>query len=330
MLKLFGVVSLAALFVGTLIGSAVDAATVPPYYTQTYGNNITAHVAYGADVAAGELHAVGSSSTSSIAKPPQQTHATNNGGTLYRGTSQAGTNTGGTQFNETANTYVALGDSVAAGLGLSGSTGGCGRTAQAYPTIVAEQRSLSLVHAACSGATTTDVLNSQLDMAFANGTPQLITITVGANDAHWLQLLRLCYAAKCDNAVTARLTSSLLSRAGSNMRAIFDQIQSRSNGRPPEVIVTGYYNPVSQGCKDKQSRLTNNEIDFIDAQRSNLNQTIRNAAAGFTFVKYASVDFTGHGLCSTQPWAQGLSAPAPLHPTATGQQQYAAAILSVR
>jgi lysophospholipase L1-like esterase len=167
-------------------------------------------------------------------------------------------------------------------------------------------------------------------MAFAHGTPKLITITAGANDAHWLQLLRLCYAAKCNTATTARLTSSLLSRVGTNMRSIFSQIQSHSNGKPPEVIVTGYYNPISQACKDKQNYLTNNEIDFIDAQRSNLNQTIRDAATGFSFVKYASVDFNDHGLCSSQPWAQGLSDSAPLHPNATGQQHYAAAILGIR
>ncbi len=30
-------------------------------------------------------------------------------------------------------------------------------------------------------------------------------------------------------------------------------------------------------------------------------------------------DFTGHELCTSQPYVQGLSAPAPFHPTVLGQ-----------
>src|SRR5882672_5758967 len=56
-----------------------------------------------------------------------------------------------------ANTrYVALGDSVAAGLGLpaiSGDDARCGRSALAYPALVAANLKLSLTNVACSGAT---------------------------------------------------------------------------------------------------------------------------------------------------------------------------------
>ena len=30
-------------------------------------------------------------------------------------------------------------------------------------------------------------------------------------------------------------------------------------------------------------------------------------------------DFAGHQLCTAQPYVQGLSSPAPFHPTAAGQ-----------
>ena len=59
--------------------------------------------------------------------------------------------------------YAALGDSVAAGLGLPGvpqpvgSDARCGRSSQAYPNIVAGAMNLSLLHTACSGALQVDL-----------------------------------------------------------------------------------------------------------------------------------------------------------------------------
>jgi hypothetical protein len=46
------------------------------------------------------------------------------------------------------------------------------------------------------------------------------------------------------------------------------------------------------------------------------------AEFGFTSVK---PDFTGHQLCTTQPYVQGLGDPAPFHPTANGQLEIALA-----
>ena len=105
-------------------------------------------------------------------------------------------------------TYAALGDSVAAGLGLLAASNAtnqdlqCGRTTQAYPYIVAQTLGVQLIDVACSGATAGDLVTQQgvsgpnitpqLDIAFAAGTPQLITITAGANDVHWDDFLRYC------------------------------------------------------------------------------------------------------------------------------------------
>jgi hypothetical protein len=33
----------------------------------------------------------------------------------------------------------------------------------------------------------------------------------------------------------------------------------------------------------------------------------------------ATPDFSGHGVCSDQPYVQGLTDPAPFHPNATGE-----------
>jgi lysophospholipase L1-like esterase len=91
--------------------------------------------------------------------------------------------------------------------------------------------------------------------------------------------------------------------------------------------VTGYYNPISNYCKDRQNYVTNDEIDFLNSQRDNLNNTIRNASANYPFVRYASIDFSGQGLCSDNPLAQGIEDSAPLHPTAEGQQRIAESVM---
>src|SRR5690606_34275109 len=61
--------------------------------------------------------------------------------------------------------YVALGDSYASGLGTreyidDGS--GCSRSDHAYPSLLADEIGADLTFAACSGATTADLVSSQL------------------------------------------------------------------------------------------------------------------------------------------------------------------------
>ena len=56
----------------------------------------------------------------------------------------------------------------------------------------------------------------------------------------------------------------------------------------------------------------------LSSRLATLNAVLAKGAAefGFTSVK---PDFTGHQLCTTQPYVQGLGDPAPFHPTAMGQ-----------
>ena len=64
-------------------------------------------------------------------------------------------------------TVVAIGDSYGAGVGTSlyyDDGTDCYRSPFAYPSQLAAATGLSLTLAACSGATTADVLNKQLDL----------------------------------------------------------------------------------------------------------------------------------------------------------------------
>lgn len=244
---------------------------------------------------------------------------------------------------ESSASYVALGDSVAAGLGLPINSSGsaqdtqCGRSPEAYPNIVASRLNLNLTNVACSGATAGDLFTqqringpnppAQLSQAFANGTPQLITITTGANDAHWAGFIRACYVTDCTGSAYTALAQAYLASMQAKLNFGLSSLQARSNGSPPEVIITGYYDPLSANCSNQAPQITPAEITWLRNETANLNQTIQSVADQFSFVKFVPISFNGHDICSGSSWVQGLDASAPFHPTARGQQAIADAVV---
>lgn len=230
--------------------------------------------------------------------------------------------------------YVALGDSVAAGAGLPSSENPgdqqCQRSGQAYAYSVAEKANLSLLHVACGGAITDDLYTSQqvgntairaqLEAAFAGGKPQLITITVGANDIRWSDFLKICLSKEnCDNRWYGYTVNGLLSVQAARLAYALYSIEKLSDGMPPRVIVTGYYNPVSQACPAVIPSLTSGEVNWIGSQIGKINWSLQTMTSSYSFAKYAPVNFAGHDVCSGSSWIQGASSPAPFHPTAAGQ-----------
>jgi lysophospholipase L1-like esterase len=191
----------------------------------------------------------------------------------------------------TANVYAALGDSIAAGQGLPPSDldTRCDRSSQAYPYKVAKERNLKLIHAACSGATVGDLVTSQgvsgpnirpqLDTAFAGGTPRLVTITAGANDVEWFNFLRKCYSSTCGTEADEAITSGLRGVLRGKLFFALLGIQERSNGSPPTVVITGYYNPFSARCTTLQSQLTASELSWIAKQVTSLNQALKEVSS---------------------------------------------------
>ena len=241
--------------------------------------------------------------------------------------------------------YAAMGDSVAAGAGLDISTSrsredrACDRSAQAYPYYVAATTGTDLQFLACSGAKVDDgiyddqrrggvTLPPQLDEAFSSGTPQLITMTVGANDARWVQFLKQCQVTRCgtsfDNA------RAKIYRADLRVELYWSlyRINHMSAGDRPTVLLTGYYSPLGEETCDNLSRITTAEQDWIRARTADLNQAIYSVTEWFDNAYYVDIDFSGHELCSSDPWIQGLSSPAPFHPNAAGQRAIADAVLT--
>jgi hypothetical protein len=233
--------------------------------------------------------------------------------------------------------YVALGDSVAAGAGLPLAPGipeeqGCARSAQAYPYQVAAALGTYVEHLACSGAKVDEGLAgpqgvngntvpAQIDRALSTGTPDLMTITIGANDARWSQFVAKCFQWDCGSGWDDALADAYLLDLRWELYLALTTIKAESGATPPKVIFTGYFlpfDPAGLTCDDTRN-FTAAEMAWMNTQATKLNQVIRNSVSNSDFATYAPVDFTGHELCSSNPWIQGVQDAAPMHPTAGGQ-----------
>src|SRR3546814_1111769 len=133
----------------------------------------------------------------------------------------------------------------------------CGVSSESYVDQVAAATGQTYENFACSGATTGDLvtrqrlsgtedIEAQLDRAFAAGQPGLITITAGANDMHWVDFLRKCYAYECGTNFDNAAGRGLLAVLRVKLNYALSEISFRSQGQPPPVILTGYYQPLSQ------------------------------------------------------------------------------------
>lgn len=257
--------------------------------------------------------------------------------------------------NNQTNRYVALGDSVAAGAGLPSIPNAqprderCDRSSEAYPYFVAQSQALALTHVACSGATATNLLlwqgvanapnpSRQISYIFDGGQPELVTITAGANDARWLYFINKCRTSRCgpdvrqgiftSSRTDTTIVNGLLEALQLKYDAFFAELSIRSNGTPPTVVVTGYYNPFSEQCLAAFPTVSAAELAWLQANVGALNQTIRQTVERYPNARFAAVDFSGHELCTAEPWVQGLQEPAPIHPTSQGQRVIAESILN--
>ena len=234
--------------------------------------------------------------------------------------------------------YVALGDSIAAGQGLptDSDSSACYRTNESYPNLVAVRLNFQLDNQACSGASINDgILGSQL----VNGAtlpaqisqlqsikPYVVTITIGANDVDWLWFIMQCYVSSCGTAQDNQLVADKLKVLQSNLQKLLTTLHQNSNA---QVFVTGYYNtyPSTVNACSGKTVLNNTKLAWLQTKTQELNQTIRNEVvkqAGYYFVP---VDFSGHELCTSDPWVQDLNDKAPFHPTIAGQSAIADSII---
>jgi lysophospholipase L1-like esterase len=237
--------------------------------------------------------------------------------------------------------YVALGDSVAAGVGLAtdSDSSACNRTDESYPHRVASSRNLALTNLACSQATLAagvvgaqDVnklmAKPQLDQLFARAKPQLITLTIGANDAGWIGIMTKCYTGACGMPADTAEVARRLAAVDAGLRQALAAINTHYQTKPPRVVVTGYHQvfPATVASCVDLTGVDAAEQAWGRQQQTAINDMLSRAVGAFSFARFAAVSFAGHELCTADSWVQGTGEKQPYHPTEAGQKEYAKAV----
>lgn len=254
--------------------------------------------------------------------------------------------------------YIAAGDSITQGLGVA--------PMHSYPSLVdARSRRLTLAaNLAVEGATVADVATqlttyAAADPAAAAGITK-ISITVGANDVGWVQVLLACLNLPADvncadlvdpasQLKVQDLVDAGLGGLSLSLPALLDGIGTMyPNAR---IYVGGYYElfgsrhrecvvvPATSSSPGYSISLVNKT--WYNQTIHRLNVVIRaaveqaNATPTGTPVKFVNVAalFNGHGFCdSARRWvigpqdlAAGSTLAAVAHPNADGQRAYARA-----
>jgi len=231
---------------------------------------------------------------------------------------------------------VVIGDSTAAAVGnpVAGNASAldraCGRSSQAYAADLAAVNDWNVLNLACSGATIQNGLlgvqllgdgqlaPAQLDEAQRATHAKVIIVSVGADDVEWSIMTRLCVAsAVCNDKVSTAYFDELLNAFTRSYYQLLGDLADLPG--TPAVLVNEYYSPFGPniGCLTRYG-LTPAKERVLLARLGQLNTVLAEGAQVFGF-GVADPPFTGHQLCSGDPWVQGPGDPAPLHPTAAGE-----------
>jgi lysophospholipase L1-like esterase len=220
-----------------------------------------------------------------------------------------------------ADNYVALGDSYSSGVGTrTFYEATCKRSEYAYPRLIARDRAgTSLTFRACSGATTSSLLAEQTGSL--SSSTNIVTVTIGGNDAGFSSIVTQCalpWPWSCEGELTTA-EGFIRNTLPGRLDSVYSTIRSRApNAR---VIVLGYprlFMGVDCNAGTFFSGTEMSRMNAIADLLSSVTQT-RATAAGFTF-KSAITPFTGHAVCSSSEWLNGLSNPTEesFHPNRTG------------
>ena len=230
--------------------------------------------------------------------------------------------------------YVALGDSYSSGVGAgdyTSSSGDCDRSTSAYPQLWADAHApASFTFAACAGATTLNVISSQLSALSASTT--LVSITAGGNDAGFSNVMETCVLESqnsCLNAVSAAETfvaDQLPARLDTMLADIHDRAPSAA------VIVLGYPDLYDLSHSGFCIGLTGADRTALNQGAGDLDAALATAAAA-SHDEFADVrgQFSGHEICDSGSWLHSVdifAISSSYHPTGAGQQDGYLPVLS--
>lgn len=240
----------------------------------------------------------------------------------------------------------------------------CHRSAKAYPYLVASATKYQLLDLSCSGATipegvlgaipfdktttgaaqlgTTQMPNAEYDTF----KPKLVTITLGMDDVDFSDVLTNCYTGACGTTSQNNSMNSAIATFSSNLKILLSDIDNRgkADGQVPWVVLTTYYNPFnlsSLNCDDINIGfgfgLSSANVTWLQSKLNLIDQDIETDSSSYPKAKVVNLSnvMNGHQFCSSDPWVYGpsilyddLNSPAPFHPTPSGQQAIANAMLT--
>lgn len=229
-----------------------------------------------------------------------------------------------------APSYVALGDSYAAGVGGGAGQGACWRTVEGYPVRVARTLGTDLAYQACLGATIRDVERTQL--AALGPDTSHVSLTVGGNDIGFVPVLVEC-------AKPAWMVDSdpVIDRALEVLRTelparLTDLLGRVGSGAPTAELVLTAYPVLFNGTDcDALTFFSPHEMARLEAGVDELAEVL-GAAAGTAGARFVDprAEFDGHAVCDEQEWLNGVAWPLEesYHPNATGHAAYARLVLA--
>ncbi|MDF2574391.1 MAG: secreted hydrolase [Agromyces sp.] len=214
--------------------------------------------------------------------------------------------------------YVALGDSYAAGVGGGDYVDACFTSPNGYAALLADDP--GQVHTdlrACAGATTADVLGQ---LEGLDHRTKSVTLTVGANDLGVAALATTCLTGTPEQCLAAvAQAQALLPQLAADLAITLGAIREAAPNAT--VYVTGYPLLFEPSADPR--------IAAVNAGIVALNSVIQAAVAaageGFVYVDVTQA-FLGHGIGSPVPWIHGPFDAAAFHPNAAGYAAYADAI----
>jgi lysophospholipase L1-like esterase len=221
--------------------------------------------------------------------------------------------------------YVALGDSYSAGVGAGdyiSSSGSCDRSVIAYSSQWAAINSpASYVSVACSGATTSTVLSSQVSALSARTT--LVSITIGGNDSGFSGTMESCVldsTSSCLSAVSADETfvaNQLPALLNTTLQTI------RTDAPSAKVVVLDYPDLYDLSKSSSCIGLSTSDRTALNGAANDLDGALATAAKanGDTFADVRSA-FAGHEICDSGSWLNSVDIfdiSSSYHPTASGQ-----------
>jgi hypothetical protein len=146
----------------------------------------------------------------------------------------------------------------------------------------------------------------------------VVIVSVGADDLRWSLLLQVCAAVKaCDNRGATAYFQQRLAAFTPSYYQLLQQLAALPNH--PRVLINLYYNPFdpTRHCLDHVGLTPGKEQALVGMLHA-LNHVLAAGARASSFTPVRP-SFAGHAICDPEPYVQGLTDPAPFHPTVAGE-----------